>query len=332
MKGSEELQIGTGNIFKELPQKISLSFRIVNSNNLLLPESLFDPDIPLGEPDLGDSLLPVIVRPYKNNRFAIIDGGKRYLRCIKEGQKKISCNIIQTQLNEFATGLLRLALNKNRPQNLRERVLFLFWLKKKCTKAAFGPYALKAGFSPKDIAQLGVVFSLDNHTKEALFTGSLDLSFVPHFLVLTPKDRRCFLETFKGLKLSLQTQREFLEWLPEIAYNEQKTISAVLTETQIKTTLENKKLNDPQRIQKVHAYLYTKKYPRLASTQDAWKKHASALNPDPACVSFIPSPYFEKNLLEIKISVANSLGAVNIFKELKKVSSDDWQKMIYPLS
>lgn len=332
MKGSEELQISIGNIIKELPQKISLSFKVVNSNSLLFPKDLFDPEVPLPEEGLFDSFLPVIVRPDNNDSFTIIDGCKRYLRFKKGGQKKISCNIIQTPLNEFASGLLRIALNRNRPQNLRERILFLFWLKNNCTKVTFRPNAHKAGFSPKDIEQLTPVFSLDNHIKEALFDSSPDLSLVKYFQVLTHEDQLCFLKTFKGLMLSLQTQREFLEWLPEIACNEKKTVSEILSETQIKNTIKNIKLNDPQRIQKIHSYLYERKFPRLVDAQNIWKKHAAALNPDPACVTFVPSSYFEKNLFEIKISITNSLSAVNIFKELVKVSSDEWQKLIYPLS
>lgn len=331
MKDSEELQISTGNIFKELQKKVSLSFKIIGIDNLSLPQGLFDPERPFPEGSLLDSFLPVIVRP-DNNTFVIIDGCKRYLRHKKNKQGKISCNVIHTELDEFASGLLRIALNRGRPQALQEKILFLSWLKNSCTKEIFKPTAQNAGFSPKDIELMTPALSCDNHIKEALFNGSLDISLVAHFQVLTHEDQKCFFKTFKNMKLSLQTQRELLEWLPEIACNENKTVSDILSETQITTILEDAKLNDPQRIQKIHSYLYARKFPRLSDARNIWKKQAAALNPDPSCVTFVPNPYFEKNILEIKISITNSQSTATIFKKLSKVSTDEWQTLIYPLS
>ena len=331
MKDSEELQISTGNIFKELPENVSLSPKIIDITNLTLPQGLFDPETPLPEGDLLDSFLPVIVRP-DNNTFTIIDGCKRYLRHTKNKQSKISCNVIQTKLDNYTSGLLRIAFNRSRSRPLREKILFLSWLQNNCIKETFEPTAQNAGFSPKDIELMTPILSCDAHIKEALFNGSLDISLVTHFQVLTREDQTCFLKVFKNMKLSLQTQREFLEWLPEIAYNENTTVCEILSETQITTILEDAKLNDPQRIQKIHSYLYEKKFPRLSDARNIWKKQAAALNPDPSCVTFVPNPYFEKNLLEIKISVTNSRGAATIFKKLANVSPGEWQTLIYPLS
>ena len=331
MKGSEELQISTGNIFNELPKKVSLSPKIIDITNLTLPQGLFVPEMQLPEEDLLDSFLPVIVRP-DNNTFTIIDGCKRYLRLKKTGESSILCNVIHTELDTLTTGLLRLALNNNRSQTLQEKILFLSWLKNNCIKETFEPTAQNAGFTPKDIELMTPVLSCDSHIKEALFNESLDITMVTYFQVFTHKDQKFFINTFKNMRLSLQTQREFLEWLPEIACNENKTVSDILSEKQITSILEDTKLNDPQRIQKIHSYLHAKKFPRFSDAMSTWKKQAAALNPDPSCVTFIPNPYFEKNHLEIKISVTNSQSVATIFKKLAQVSTEEWQTLIYPLS
>ena len=331
MKDSEELQISTGNIFKELPKKVSLLPEIIDINKLSLPQGLFDPEIPLPEENLLDSFLPLIVRP-DDNTFTIIDGCKRYLKYKKTGESSIVCNVVHTELDEFTAGLLRLALNNNRPRTLQEKILFLSWLKHNCPRETFEQTARNAGFSPKDIELMVPVLSCDYQIKEALFNGSLDISLLTHFQVLTHEDQAFFLNRFNTMKLSLQTQRDFLEWLPEIACNEKKTVSDILSDTQITTILEDAKFNNPQRIQKIHSYLYEKKYPRLSEARTIWKKQAAALNPDPSSVVFIPGPYFEKNHLEIKISVTNSQSAASIFKKLAGISPDQWQTLIYPLS
>lgn len=331
MNDIEKLQLNTDFMFKDIPEELSLSFKMVDVNTLVFPDDLFDQETSCPENDLFDSFLPVIAVPNKNNAYTIIDGCKRYMNCLENRRKKISCRIIQTQLSNFTSGLLRIALNQNRPLHLREKFTVLSWLKKNCTKDTFESTAHKAGFSSKDIEQLTCLFSCEDYIKEALFNGSLDLSLVNSLQVLSGEDQICFLETFKNLKLSFQAQREFLEWLPEIAYVRNLTARNILEEPVVKETIENKTMNAPQQIQKIRTFLYTQKFPRLSNAQKIWKKHATALNPNPACIKFVPNPYFEKDILEVKISITNSQNAVNIFKKLAKISSDEWQKLIYPL-
>lgn len=329
MKGSEVLQISTGNIFKELPDKLSFSPKIVSISDLTLPQELFNPEIPLSEANLFDLFLPIIVRP-DNHTFTIIDGCKRYMKFEKTGESTILCNIINTELDEFTTGLLRLALNRDRPQTLQEKILFLSWLKNNGTKETFEEYAQNAGFSPRDIQIMRPLFSGESNMKDALFNGIIDISLLTYFQVLTPEDQQCFIKIGKRMKFSLQTQRELLEWLPEIACNENKTVCDILCEEQITNILEDIKLNNPQKIQKMHSLLYKRKFPRLSEARNIWQKQAAALNPDPSRVTFVPNPNFEKNLLEIKISVTDSQNAATILKKLADVPPGEWQTLIYP--
>lgn len=331
MNDLKKLPINTENSFDELPQEVSVSFDLIDSDLLVVPDELFDQETPGVENTVFDSLLPFIVLPNNSNTYTIVDGCKRYLQWQRGKHEKISCTIIHTPLTGFEAGLLRIALNQNRPQHLREKFLILSWLKKNCKKDAFESTAHKAGFSPKDIVQLTPLLSCDTSIKEALFEGSLDVSHIKYFQVLTYEDQVCFLKTFKNLRLSLQTQREFLEWLPEIAYVKNITVSAILAESQIQETLENKVLNAPQKIDKIRSLLYFQKFPQLSDAQNIWMKHAAALNPDPSCVNFVPNPYFEKNQLEVHISITNAQNAVSIFDKLATISLDEWQKFIYPL-
>jgi hypothetical protein len=331
MKGSEELQISTGNIFKELPEKVTLSFAMLSIDTLIVPEELFDPETSLPEADISGSYTPLIVRPIESC-FSIIDGCKRYISHEKNRQHTIACFVLQTRLDEFCCGLLRIALNRSRPCTLQERVLFLGWLKHNCSPETFYSHAKSWGFSSRDIERITPLLSCGSHIIQAVCQNSLDTSLVKLFQVLTSDDQTCFLNTFKNLKLSLQTQRELLEWLPEIAYNENMCVRDILSQEHITNILNDTRLNDPQRIKKIHTYLYTKKFPRLSRAQNLWKKQSAALNPDPTCVSFVASPYFEKKFLEVKIAVTDSLRAVHIFNRLATITADEWKALIYPLT
>ena len=71
MNDIKELLISTGNLFKELPDKISLRFEIIDINALQLPQDLFDPGAGSSAPLLTDTFLPVIAIPDNN----VLSGG-----------------------------------------------------------------------------------------------------------------------------------------------------------------------------------------------------------------------------------------------------------------
>ena len=331
MNGTKELLINTGNVFKELPDRISLCFEIVDIAALQLPQGLFDPEAAPSAPGFSDAFLPVIVFPDHNKAFTVIDGCKRY-RCLKnKGVQAISCGVISTPLNAFSSGLLRIILNKSGDRHIREKYFFLSWLKQHCAPESFEVYAQTSGFSQKDINQLIPVLSCEPEIIHALFEERLDISLVKNILCLSAEDRICYLNTFKNLKLSLQTQKEFLDWLPEIAYTENKTVRELLSEPQITEIACSNSLNPPQKIEKIRSVIYTRKFPRLSKTQNIWKNRARALNPDSACVSFEPDPFFEKNRLEIKTVINDPDKAVYVFNKLSKITSEEWDGLIYPL-
>ncbi len=331
MKDIEKLPIDTDFDSENLPKELTISSDMVNINSIKLPDDLFDINTPYSNIGLLELFLPVIVVQNQKKNYTIVDGCKRYMHYRKTGKNNIDCKIIQTPLTEFSSGLLRIAINKNRPQHLREKHTIFAWLKNRCTKDNFEVIANKAGFSLKDIEQLTQILLFEDQVKEAVLSGSLYPALAKDFQIFSPKDQISFLYILKNLSLSFQTQREFIEWLPEIAYINNTTITKILEKPQIQETVYSTNLNAPQKIEKIRSLLYDQKFPRLSDALKIWKKYAAELNPDPSFIKFIRDPYFEKNLFEMNISITDPKKAVNIFKKLNKISLNKWQKLIYPL-
>ncbi len=328
MNDSETLQIPIESLFEELPKELSCSVKHIDISKIAGPHSFCDPDTPLPEKATLEPFIPIIVQPDDNGNYTIIDGYKRYLSYCNG--KTVTCMCIQTQLNKFAAGLLRIALNSSRSRPLQEKCLILQWLQNRCRENIFESTAQKAGFSPKETQQILQLLQCESHIREAVFNGFLDISVISLFNVLSTDDQRSFQNTFKDYILSMQTQRELLEWLPEIAYSKDTTVRDTLADPYITETLEDPAHNAPQKIEQVRAYLYTQKFPRLSKARSTWEALAKTVNPDPSCVTFTPQPCFEKNRLEVSVSLTDAQKGQKILVALAAIPQKDWQKLIYP--
>jgi hypothetical protein len=331
MNDSKTLQIRIESFFEELPGELSVSMERVRSDRLSVPPDLFEPGTLPPDAMVFNAVNPIIAIPDTDNSFTIIDGCKRYAHAKENNRPLLPAMVIRTPCDAFTRGILRIALNMHRPAYLHEQFLFFSWLRKNCPEERFESTACKAGFSYKNITQLSKLMTCEKYVKEAVFEGILDLSLIELFMVFNAEDQRCFLNAFKEMKLSLQTQREWLDWLPEIAYTGKTSISEIISEPEIKEILENTTLNGPQKIQKIRILLYKCRFPRFSEALARWKKEAAACNPDPAHVSFIPHPNFEKNRLTISITVTESEQAAEICKKLATLSQEQWQTLLYPV-
>jgi len=186
------------------------------------------------------------------------------------------------------------------------------------------------GMSDQEKATLAPLMSAGKPMIEAVAGGKLHPGVLTMFLLLSPSDRSAFLKTFSAAQLSFQTQREFLEWLSEIAYSESVSVGSILKDKKILDILNNKKLNWPQRIPRIRDILYHRRFPRLATLEKKWKKLATHSNPMLSNVQFSPSPAFEKNKLEIRINLTEPETATEIFTKLAQVPQETWKNLIYP--
>ncbi len=330
MSDSEKLQIHIKSLFEELPEALTCSVEPVNCSRIIEPRALFEPDAQAPELTDLEPFIPIIVVPDDNGTYSIVDGYKRYLFYRNSNYEALTCTCIQTPLNEFEAGLLRIVLNSSRPRPLREKCQVLQWLQKQCAKDAFESTTRKAGFSPKEIEQIVPLLQSESHIQEAVFNGTIEISLIGSFKVLSSDDQRSFLNTFNKLKLSVQTQRELLEWLPEIAYTSNTTVRTILEDEDIRQVLGNTTRNAPQKIDQIRAFIYARKFPRLSEARTVWESQAKACNPDPGSVTFTPQLFFEENKLEVAVSLTDAQKAADIFKKLAAISPVDWQKLMYP--
>jgi hypothetical protein len=148
---------------------------------------------------------------------------------------------------------------------------------------------------------------------------------------LDAADQQAILSLSSQLRLSLQTEREFLEWLPEIAYCRKQTVAMVLETPEILDAMNSPALNAPQKIEKIRACIFSLRFPRYDAALKQWKQLSNKTFGNMPGVAVTPSPYFEKNRIELRITVTNAEQAREIMGKLGEISRETWTSLINPL-
>ena len=312
-----------------LPPGTRLEFRRLPVGELELPDDLFDPrDVHADD----DALLPSPLTVHRSaTRFRIIDGCKRFTFAReKNAGGEIDCMVMTPPPAPDRAALLRMVLNRSRPLRFFEKVRFVAWLENHGDERQLRATCTSLSIDNRERTELQHLVKCDNVIIDAVFAGALDRALAPELRRLDGPDREATLAFFRQYAFSRQTQRELLDWLPELAFRERRTIAAILAADEIVAVGGNTRLNGPQKIERLRDALYHRRFPTLARARQTWKELADRCNPDPRMVQFKPSEAFEKNRLELRITVTDAEAAHATFSQLSALESDVWNQLIYP--
>jgi hypothetical protein len=307
----------------------TINYERISPGRLALPRDLYD-EAALSQVLPSARLLnPLLVSDNGSGTYAIIDGCKRHAYLQRESIAECACGIVPS-LTPVQQGLVRLLLNRGRALSIREEFLFYSWL------------TTFAGFKEKNDINRYMDIPWNRMTDfDGLLSGPADVCNAvlenrlharnaADFRLLSEKDRIYFLEIFKGLGLSLQTEREFIQWMPEIACARKNSIKDFSGFKEIETITKDASLNAPQKIQKINSLLRSLRYPGFDSACKNWNRLANDVNPDASNVHFIASPYFEKNRLEVRLVFSGPQEVSETLKKLSGIPQTAWAGLINP--
>ncbi len=291
------------------------------------PDSLFDPDIKVKEQYCG-VIPPVIVRK-KEQRYSVIDGCKR-LVLLRRKNIRESGFVVVNDCDNFSSSMLRILLNRDRKLILREKILFLSWLKKNLSDDEYRNTASELGVSDRERFELEKLSECPVHFLDAVDKGIFDSAVISDLKSMRKEDFDACLYLFSKVNFSRQQQRELIEWLPEIAFAEANTICALIQENQIKEILDNLSINQPQKAQKIRDLFFQKRFPELTALRQKWSAMVNKVNPDQSRIHFNISEAFEKNRLEVRIILDEAKKAVELINKLGSICKETWERLIYP--
>ena len=311
------------------PSAPEILFSMAPVASIDMPAKAFDPGTPSPASLVYDDLMPLIVRRARGDRLEVIDGCKRLARMRAAG--KAGCACVCIDIDEIGAGLLRIKLNRGRPWHFREKLAFVRWLVASLEAADDQQLSLITGLPIGEIRDLRALLDAPAPIIEAVSDGRMDIQHACVLRAWSTPDQAAFLDLSAALSLSFQTQREFLEWLPEIACNRRATKASVLADAEVRAAIDASALNPPQKIAAIREHLFRARFPAYQKTLDAWEQTGRRVNPDPACVQFQASPHFEKNRLEVRIVMHAPAQGAGIIAALGKINEADWAQLINPV-
>jgi ParB family chromosome partitioning protein len=141
---------------------------------------------------------------------------------------------------------------------------------------------------------------LDTEIKEYLAKGRVSLQVAKGFLDMDHQFRRPVFDLLSNLKLNINQQKQFIEYIVDISHENDSAISGLFNETEFMRICSDKGMNTPQKARAVLAFLRTRRFPALAGAEDAFKKRVSRLNL-PDGVRIKAPPYFEAALYRLEV-------------------------------
>lgn len=316
------------NLFTQSSEEYHIEYKKLSIDCIRQPGSLYYSEIDCDHND-NAVILPIVV--WKNeNTYSIVDGCKRFAHMVSKGIRECICGIINLPFDSLKSAALRIQLNKTRNLHLREKVQFVSWMKENCESECYRQSVMELGISDKERFELEKLTTCSDTVINAVCKGIIDLQTASVLDMMNETDLAVCLDLFAKIPFSRQQQRELLEWLPEIAFSSGETVCSVLNDNEINDILRNEKINIPQKAQKIRDCFFQKRFPTIVKVKECWTEHINKINPDPSKVHFSTSEAFEKNRLELKITLIDGQKAVSILKKLSEISKEDWEKLIYP--
>jgi hypothetical protein len=335
MNTTDALPSAIQQIQNQLSQIPRIDYASIALENLTKPEELFDAKSPaLLQTPVSNAIPILAAKTGSGDNYVIVDGCKRFQIFKGNHTAQCTCGIFQKVLDEKSIGLLRMLFNKSRPTSLRESMLFFKWLQRNYSKELYEKIAQEVGLN---VFELKPLISCSEDAFNAVAEGKINIRNALDFELLNERDQKVFLETFKGLLLSQQMQREFLEWLPEISFSKNISLKELLESKDLLTIMSNASLNNPQKIESLRELFFSWKFPAFNTTLKRWKTSVGAvtreiLENDPSSrIAFIANPAFEKNKLELRISVEHARAATELFEKLSRIPQNTWAQLIYPV-
>lgn len=305
-----------------------LAFAMLPCERLDLPDALFDCNA-FASQEQADLILPLIV--YKQGeRFILIDGCKRLLHLRQKNRSAVACAVLTSAPDRHHAALLRIALNRGRALSLREKILFARWLRSQCSEEQYRDEVARLPIASGERFELERLFDCSDALITAVEEGFLDRSVVHDCTYLTDDERDALLAFFKQFAFSRQMQRELLEWLPELSFREQQSIIQLLGATWVREVADDLRMNTPQKIAHLRSVFYARRFPTLVKAKKTWDHLVATLNPDRQHVLFKPSDAFEKNRLELKVTLTSGQQAKELFARMAALDESSWDKLIYP--
>jgi len=142
--------------------------------------------------------------------------------------------------------------------------------------------------------------------QNSILSNTISLAMVLELAGMSEDDAKGFIKLFNTLNLSLNTQREIVTLVKEIAIREDRSILQIIEESHLNKILTNEDLDKNQRANQIRIYLKQRRFPTIAVIEKSYEKYRQKLNLERG-FKLIPPANFESPTHTLQLSFNNMI-------------------------
>jgi hypothetical protein len=249
---------------------------------------------------------PPIVREEINAKATIIAGFRRIHAARSLGWKSVPCRFVsRSEVGDFEGLMINLHDNLTvRTLNEIEKGMVLSRLAAHLGTedilSRFMPLLGMASHYPLYRLYLEIEKGLSVEEKEYVAQGSVSFTALKAAIAFEPNSRIALLRTLHELRLNINQQLQFLDYMLDLSNSNHKSIVEMLKEPPLGDLCGQTSINRPQKARAILNYLRSIRLPALSQAEQGFKASVSRLNL-PGGVRIEPPPYFEGPELKMEI-------------------------------
>jgi len=159
---------------------------------------------------------------------------------------------------------------------------------------------------------------LEREIKNALLEGRISEHTATQLAQMDGASRRALGKLLNVLRLSVSKQVEILEYISEIAIRENLPIEKVISTSEMRSILDDQKLNQPQKAEAIRKYLRERRYPQLTEKEREFTYNLKQLKLPPH-FNLKPPPFFEGDHYHLTLHFKELEGLKKRLQELESL-------------
>jgi ParB family transcriptional regulator, chromosome partitioning protein len=238
---------------------------------------------------------PVLVET-DHTAFRIVCGFRRIAAATLLGRQTIRAAVLDVQTNDLDCARIAVADNIfQRTLNLIEisRALRLLdELLENSDQLANEAAILGLPDNAGVMHKLKGLCRLPKAVQEGILSSAISLPVAIEIDAMPVDEGRCYAEIFNRLRPSLNKQREIMVLVQEIASREDISVLHVLNDPNIEEILNHADLDRSRKLQKVRAFLKTRRFPAITHAEKTFETHVKKMKLGSG-IKLVPPKNFE---------------------------------------
>lgn len=269
-------------------------------------------------------ITPPLLKP-QGHRFIIVSGFRRIAICRMLEREHVTAACLTSKVSNVQSALMAIADNATqRDLNIVELARACCLLDNICQGHGLQQLFLSAGLdaNPDLFTKLKRINQMPQVVHRGLVDQTIALSTA---LRLNEYENLHFIEVLSNLlhelDLSLNRQRELLDWIDAIAKRDKLSVSEVLNDEPLKNLRQDSTLDPGHKTNLIRQYFKQRRYPNISAFERNYQQCAKTLKL-PKGVELTPPANFEGRLFTFKIGFKEQPELLQLLENLQQLVKD----------